>query len=69
MGTPDAATYLGVTTQTLYQLIDEGLLPAYRLGRVIRIKVSDLDWYIASARIEPGTTTELHPGHDLDDAG
>ena len=69
MGTPDAATYLGVSPQTLYQLIDEGLLPAYQLGRVIRIKVSDLDWYIASARIEPGAITELHPGRDHDGAG
>lgn len=41
LGTPDAAKYLGLAPQTLYRLIDEGRLPAYRMGRVIRIKVSD----------------------------
>ena len=68
LGTPDAAKYLGLRASTLYRLIDEGLLPAFRMGRVIRIKVSDLDWYIASTRIEPGTLTHLHPVRDPDDA-
>ena len=33
MGTPAAARRLGITTRTLYRLIDEGRLPAYRIGR------------------------------------
>ena len=61
LGTPDAARYLGLRAPTLYRLIDDGLLPAYRMGRVIRIKVSDLDAFIVGARIEPGTLTHLHP--------
>ena len=66
---PDAAKYLGLTATTLYRLIDDGLLPAYKMGRVIRIKVSDLETYIASVRIVPGTLTHLHPMRDLDDVG
>ena len=69
LGTPDAANYLGLRAPTLYRLIDEGLLPAYRMGRVIRIKVTDLDAFIATAKIEPGTLSHLHPLRDLDDAG
>ena len=38
LGTPDAVNYLGLGAPTLYRFIDEGLLPAYRMGRVIRIK-------------------------------
>lgn len=38
------------------------------MGRVIRIKVSDLDAFIVGARIEPGTLTHLYPPH-LDDVG
>ncbi|HUP72449.1 MAG TPA: helix-turn-helix domain-containing protein [Acidimicrobiales bacterium] len=48
--------------------MDEGRLPAYKMGRVIRIKVSDLDAFIVGARIEPGTLTHLYPPH-LDDVG
>ena len=69
LGTPDAAKYLGVRVPTLYRLIDEGLVPAYKIGRVIRIQVSDLDAFIKSARIEPGTITHLYPWRDLDDVG
>ena len=59
LGTPDAAKYLGLTTRTLYRLIDVGLLPAYKMGRVMRIKVSDLDAFIASSQIEPGSIGHL----------
>ena len=45
-------------------------LTAYRIGRVIRFKVSDLDAYIDSSRIEPGTITYLYPERPRDlDAG
>ena len=40
MSSNEAAERLGVTTATLYRFIDEGRLPAYRMGRVIRIFVS-----------------------------
>ena len=38
MSSNEAAERLGVTTATLYRFIDEGRLPAYRMGRVIRLK-------------------------------
>ena len=65
---PDAAKYLGLGTATRYRLIDEDLLPAYRMGRVIRIKVSDLDAFIAASRVEPGTLTDLYPPRNLEPA-
>ncbi|MSW56484.1 MAG: excisionase family DNA-binding protein [Actinobacteria bacterium] len=55
MSTADAADYLGVQSRTLYRFIDEGRLPAYRFGRVIRLKRSDVDVFVQSCRIEPGT--------------
>ena len=42
MSTADAAEYLGVQSRTLYRFIDEGRLPAYRFGRVIRLKREDV---------------------------
>lgn len=45
MSTREASTTLGVTVRTLYRLIDEGLLPAYRFGRLIRLRAADVDDY------------------------
>ena len=48
-------------TRTLYRFIDEGQLPAYRFGRVIRLKENEVDAFIESCRIEPGTLEHLYP--------
>lgn len=61
IGTAEASDRLGVTLRTLYRLIDEGRLPAYKIGRVIRLKDEDIDTYIESARIAPGTLAHLYP--------
>lgn len=61
LGTQEAARYLGVTARTLYRFIDEGKLPAYRLGRVIRLKVDDLDAFLEASRIAPGSLEHLYP--------
>lgn len=61
LSTGDAASRLGVTTRTLYRFIDEGQLPGYRFGRVIRLKQDEVDAFIESCRIEPGTLEHLYP--------
>jgi excisionase family DNA binding protein len=61
LSTKAAARHLGVTPRTLYRFINEGELVAYRFGRVIRLKQSDVDAYIETCRIEPGTLEHLYP--------
>jgi excisionase family DNA binding protein len=61
LSTQDAARRLGVTPRTLYRFIDQGDLTAYRLGRVIRLKLSDVDAFIEASKIEPGTLEHLYP--------
>ena len=61
LNTETAAKRLGITTRTLYRFINEGGLPAYRMGRVIRVKEDDVDVFIQSSRIEPGTLSHLYP--------
>lgn len=61
MKSGEAADYLGITTRTLYKFIDEGKLPGYRVGRVIRLKASDVEAFVETLRIEPGTLEHLHP--------
>lgn len=58
MSSGEAAEYLGVQSRTLYRFIDEGRLAAYRFGRVIRLKRVDVDSFVQSCRIEPGTLSE-----------
>ena len=60
-GTKRAASYLGVTPRTLYRLIDQGDIPAYQMGRVIRLKQEDLDAFVEQARITPGSLRHLYP--------
>lgn len=47
--------------RTLYRFIDEGQLPAYQMGRVIRVQESDLVAFIDSVRISPGSLAHLYP--------
>lgn len=61
LSTAEAASKLGITPRTLYRFIDEGQLPAYRFGRVIRLKANEVDDFIEACRIEPGTLEHLYP--------
>lgn len=48
------------------RLIDVGELPAYRFGRVIRLKGCDLDMFVERSRIEAGTLNHLHELESVD---
>lgn len=61
LSTKDASARLGITLRTLYRLIDEGQVPAYKFGRVIRLKESEVDAFIDSARVVPGNLNHLYP--------
>ncbi len=56
-----AAARLGVSLRTLYKFVDEGLLPAYKFGRVFRLREHEVDAFIESSRIQPGTLEHLYP--------
>lgn len=66
LSTREAADLLGITTRTLYRFVDEGELPAYRMGRVIRLKRPEVLGFIESHRVEPGSLRHLYP-EDTDD--
>lgn len=61
LGTSEAAERLGVVPRTLYRLIDEGQIPAYKMGRVIRVKEVDLEAFLQGTRVQPGTLSHLYP--------
>lgn len=61
LSTKETALKLGVTLRTLYRLIDEGAIPAYKFGRVIRLKIPHVEAFVETCRIEPGTLAHLYP--------
>jgi excisionase family DNA binding protein len=61
MSTPAVAEYLGVNPRTVYRLIDEGELPAYKFGRVIRLQETDVVAFVERCRIAPGSLDHLYP--------
>ena len=61
LSTGEAAKRLGVTVRTLYRLIDESQLPAYKFGRVIRLQRQQVEAFIESSRISPGSLEHLYP--------
>ncbi|MCY4518688.1 MAG: helix-turn-helix domain-containing protein [Acidimicrobiaceae bacterium] len=61
LSTLKAANRMGITTRTLYRFIDRGDLPAYRFGRVIRLRLSDVDRFVEQCKVEPGSLEHLYP--------
>jgi excisionase family DNA binding protein len=73
LGTQEAARHLGITARTLYRFIDEGQIPAFKMGRVLRLRMSDVQRFLESTRVQPGDLEHLYPERvsrtdDTDDA-
>ncbi len=61
-GAPAAAEYLGIYLTTLYRLIEAGDVPAYKFGRVIRLRRDEVDAFIDRSRVaQVNSTTSWMP--------
>lgn len=60
LSTAEASRRLGINTRTLYRLIDGGEINAYKFGRVIRLQATDVEQFIESAKVQPGTLEHLY---------
>lgn len=47
------AEKLAVSPLTIYRLIDQGKLPAVRIGRTIRFRPGDIDAFLETVRVGP----------------
>ncbi|WP_425576656.1 helix-turn-helix domain-containing protein [Nocardioides nanhaiensis] len=50
----ETAEYLGLSTRTVYQMIRDNRLPAFRVGSQWRVRASDLDHMFAPSNIVRG---------------
>jgi excisionase family DNA binding protein len=46
VGVEDVAAHLGVAKDSVYRWIDERGLPAHRVGRLLRFKLSEVDEWV-----------------------
>ena len=65
LSTDDAKRHIGVSAATLYRLVDEGLLPAYRPSRSLRFRRRDLDAYLEEADVVLRRAEAEVPGMDI----
>jgi excisionase family DNA binding protein len=59
--TAEAAAWLGVTSRTLHRLVDRGELTPVRHGGRPRFALLDLELFLESHRVRPGTLSHLYP--------
>lgn len=48
VGVEDVASHLGVNKDSVYRWIEKMSLPAHRLGRLFRFKLSEIDEWVKS---------------------
>ncbi len=58
---PAAARILGVSERTIHRRIHAGTLPAFRDGRIIRIRDTDLSAYIEAHTTKPPPPRQRPP--------
>ena len=57
----DVCKILGVGNRTLYRMIDQELVPAYKMGRVLRLRREEVDAFIANSAVKRGDLRHLYP--------
>ena len=67
ISTEEASRHVGIGLRTLYRLIDAGEIPAYKVGRVIRLRQDEVDAWIESVKVKPGALGHLYPHRDEDE--
>ena len=47
----DISAYLSIKTKTLYAMVESGDIPHYRIGRLIRFKIEDVDLWMEAKKV------------------
>jgi excisionase family DNA binding protein len=52
LGLADVGAYLGVSKRTVRRLVDQRVLPFYKVGRLLRFDLIDLKEYLKTCKVE-----------------
>jgi excisionase family DNA binding protein len=66
MNIAEVSLYLGVSRWTVYRRVAAHQVPYIRLGKKVIFKREDIDNWIQTLKIEPGTDPKISPKYDLD---
>ncbi|MEW6264620.1 MAG: helix-turn-helix domain-containing protein [Thermodesulfobacteriota bacterium] len=59
VGADDVAAHLGVAKDSVYRWIDERRLPAHRVGRLYRFKLSEIDDWVRQDKEREKTSSSI----------
>jgi len=65
VGVDDVAAHLGVGKDSIYRWVEKRGLPARKVGRLLRFKLSEVDAWVEAGGGE-GNGNELSPGRSED---
>ena len=60
----EVAEYLGMAERTIYQYVQEGKIPAFKIGTSWRFRRSEIDGWLESQRTGPPVTQPLFPSSE-----
>jgi excisionase family DNA binding protein len=60
----EVADYLGMAERTIYQYVQEGKIPAFKIGTSWRFRRSEIDGWLESQRTGPPVSEPLFPASD-----
>jgi len=58
LSVPELSAYLGIKTKTLYAKIEAGEIPHYRIGRLVRFRLDEINAWLESCRNNAPQSTE-----------
>jgi len=56
----DVSEYLNIKTKTLYAKVEAGDIPHYRIGRLVRFRLDEIDAWLEDCRSKDPQATEKH---------
>ncbi len=60
----EVATHLGIGRETVYRWIDQRELPAHRIGKFWKFKISEVDAWVRRGAAAPGADMKDSEGND-----
>ena len=58
LSVPELSAYLGIKTKTIYAKIEAGEIPHYRIGRLVRFRLDEINAWLESCRNNKIPTAE-----------
>ena len=65
VGVQGVAMHLGVNKDSVYRWIETRALPAHRVGRLYRFRISEVDEWVESLRLSPGGPSRLKKNEEI----